>query len=108
MIRNHLTIAWRHRKKHAFYSIINITGLAVGVASCIVIRAAVVVCRELVAGNLHLQSRDWNQCIFSGRRSRVDRSVAYDNPSIDQGRFSQPGYVIAKRVRVRLNSKSGA
>jgi putative ABC transport system permease protein len=37
MIRNYLTIAWRHLKRHAFYSFINITGLAVGVAACIVI-----------------------------------------------------------------------
>lgn len=37
MIPNYLTIAWRHLKRHAFYSFINITGLAVGVAACIVI-----------------------------------------------------------------------
>jgi putative ABC transport system permease protein len=37
MIRNYLTIAWRHLKRHAFYSFINITGLAIGVAACIVI-----------------------------------------------------------------------
>jgi len=37
MIRSYLTIAWRHLKRHAFYSFINITGLAVGVAACIAI-----------------------------------------------------------------------
>jgi putative ABC transport system permease protein len=37
MIRNYITIAWRHIKRHSFYSCINITGLAVGVAACIVI-----------------------------------------------------------------------
>ena len=37
MIRNHLTIAWRNLKKHAFYSLINISGLAIGVAASIVI-----------------------------------------------------------------------
>ncbi|MEX2234305.1 MAG: ABC transporter permease [Cyclobacteriaceae bacterium] len=37
MIRNYLTIAWRNLKRHAFYSFINIAGLAIGVAACIII-----------------------------------------------------------------------
>jgi putative ABC transport system permease protein len=37
MIRNYLRIAWRNLQRNAFYSFINITGLAVGVAACIVI-----------------------------------------------------------------------
>ena len=37
MIRNHLTIAWRNLKRHEFYSLINISGLAIGVAVCIII-----------------------------------------------------------------------
>ncbi|HMF72110.1 MAG TPA: ABC transporter permease, partial [Flavitalea sp.] len=37
MIRNYLTIAWRNLKRHAFYSIINIAGLAIGVAASIII-----------------------------------------------------------------------
>jgi predicted permease len=35
MLRNYLKIAYRHLKKHAGYSILNITGLAVGMACCI-------------------------------------------------------------------------
>ncbi|HKZ38400.1 MAG TPA: ABC transporter permease, partial [Chryseolinea sp.] len=37
MLQNYLTIAWRNLRKHSFYSLINITGLAVGVAACLVI-----------------------------------------------------------------------
>src|SRR5882757_3916041 len=37
MIRTYLTIALRNIRKQGFYSIINITGLAVGVAACLVI-----------------------------------------------------------------------
>src|SRR5688500_14432262 len=37
MIRNYLAIAWRNLKKHGFYSFINIAGLAIGLAACIVI-----------------------------------------------------------------------
>jgi putative ABC transport system permease protein len=37
MLKNHLTIAFRNLKKQRFYSLINIMGLAIGVASCLVI-----------------------------------------------------------------------
>ncbi len=37
MIRNYLITAWRNLKRHAFYSFINIAGLAIGVAACIII-----------------------------------------------------------------------
>ncbi len=37
MIKNYLTIAWRNLHKQGIYSFINITGLAIGVAACLVI-----------------------------------------------------------------------
>ncbi|MEQ9414425.1 MAG: ABC transporter permease, partial [Cyclobacteriaceae bacterium] len=37
MLNNYLTIALRNLRKQSFYSVINITGLAVGIASCLVI-----------------------------------------------------------------------
>lgn len=37
MIKNYLTVAFRNLQKHRFYSFINIAGLAVGIASCLVI-----------------------------------------------------------------------
>jgi len=37
MLKNYLTIAFRNLKKQGFYSFINIGGLAVGVAACLVI-----------------------------------------------------------------------
>src|SRR5688500_19026163 len=37
MLRNYLTIAWRNLLKHTFYSFINIIGLAIGVAACLII-----------------------------------------------------------------------
>ncbi|NOT75235.1 MAG: FtsX-like permease family protein [Cyclobacteriaceae bacterium] len=37
MIRNYLTIAFRNLRKQGFYSFINIAGLAVGVAACLII-----------------------------------------------------------------------
>lgn len=37
MLRNYITIAFRNLRKHRFYSLINVIGLAVGIASCLII-----------------------------------------------------------------------
>ncbi len=37
MFKNYLLIAWRNLRKHKLYSAINIIGLAIGMAACIVI-----------------------------------------------------------------------
>ena len=37
MIRNYLTIAWRNLKRHKVFSLINIFGLAIGMAACLLI-----------------------------------------------------------------------
>ena len=37
MLKNYLTIAWRNLTKHKLYSAINIVGLAIGMAACIII-----------------------------------------------------------------------
>jgi putative ABC transport system permease protein len=37
MLRNYFTIAWRNLKRQSFYSLINIIGLAIGVAACMII-----------------------------------------------------------------------
>src|ERR1044071_7814110 len=37
MIRNYLKIAWRNLLRHKAYSAINVTGLAAGIAACLLI-----------------------------------------------------------------------
>ena len=37
MLKNYFTIAYRNLRKHSFYTFINILGLAVGIASCLII-----------------------------------------------------------------------
>ncbi|HTJ49369.1 MAG TPA: ABC transporter permease, partial [Cyclobacteriaceae bacterium] len=37
MLKNYFTIAFRNLSKHRFYTFINITGLAIGIASCLII-----------------------------------------------------------------------
>src|SRR5688572_10897431 len=42
MLKNYLTIAWRNLRKHSLCSLINITGLAIGVAASLVITLFVI------------------------------------------------------------------
>jgi putative ABC transport system permease protein len=37
MLRNYFTIALRNLLKHRFYTFINVTGLAIGIAACLII-----------------------------------------------------------------------
>lgn len=37
MIKNYLKIAWRNLKKHSTFSVINILGLSIGIAACLII-----------------------------------------------------------------------
>lgn len=37
MLKNHITISWRNIRKHAFYSFINVAGLASAMAACLII-----------------------------------------------------------------------
>ena len=37
MIKNYFKIAWRNLKKNRLYALINITGLTIGIASCLLI-----------------------------------------------------------------------
>ncbi len=42
MLRNYLLIAWRNVRKQSFYSVINVLGLAIGVAACLMITLYVI------------------------------------------------------------------
>lgn len=54
MFRNYLTIALRNLAKHRFYTFINITGLAIGIAACLVIVLFVI--NELSYDKHHLKA----------------------------------------------------
>lgn len=74
MIKNFIKIAWRNIKKHKGYSSINITGLAMGMACCILI--SIWVLDELSYDRFHEQSQslyrvEENQD-YSGRNYHVN------------------------------------
>src|SRR4051812_24571670 len=51
MIRNYFKIAWRNLKKNQFYAFVNITGLTVGIVSCLLI--GIYIAHELSYDRFH-------------------------------------------------------
>ena len=108
MLRNYLTIALRNLRKHSFYTLINTLGLAVGIASCLIIVGYVT--HDLSFDKHHQDA---------GRIYRVDCEIKFgpnhlrlavspaplaeafrnDYPEVEAiGRFWDDGSMLVKRV----------
>ena len=108
MFKNYMTIALRNLRKHSFYTFINVFGLAVGIASCLLI--VLYVTDELSYDNQHAAA---------DRIYRVDCEIKFgpnhlrmavtpgpmadalrnDYPEVEtSGRFWNNGSVLVKRV----------
>ncbi|MEQ9168869.1 MAG: ABC transporter permease, partial [Fulvivirga sp.] len=72
MVNNYYKVAWRHIVKEKFYSIINISGLAVGMASCIFI--AFYVLKELSYDQYH-ENLDRTYRILQGAHAGEERDI---------------------------------
>jgi putative ABC transport system permease protein len=72
MINNYYKVAWRHIIKEKFYSFINISGLAVGMASCIFI--AFYVLKELSYDQYH-ENLDRTYRILQGAHAGEERNI---------------------------------
>jgi putative ABC transport system permease protein len=85
MIKNYLKIAWRNIQKHRVFSIINITGLAIGMACCIMILLWV---QDEVSfdtfhknrGNIFRVIADWEKYNWKG----IEASPAPFAPAIEE------------------------
>ena len=77
MVRNCLTVAIRHLRKHAVYSLINISGLALGMACCMLI--ALFVLDEIGYDRHHEKS---------GRIYRILRETQADDGSVQTNRHT--------------------
>lgn len=108
MIKNYLTIAFRNLKKHSFYSLINIFGLSVGVAICIIITLFVV--NEL-SYDRHFKDADriyrvHSDIIFGGNHwdgvlasAPMAEALPEDFPEVESAvHFRQRGSYLVKRV----------
>ncbi len=108
MIKNFLLIAFRNLRKHMFYTSINILGLAVGVASCLIILLYVI--DELSYDKHHANAdriyRVDCEIIFGPNHHRLATSPApladafrTELPEVEaSSRFWDVGSVLVKRV----------
>ena len=115
MIRNYLKIALRNLAKHRFYSLINISGLAVGIASCLVI--VLFVRNELSYDRFHKNAdriyRINGEIKFGGNHYRLAvapapmaEAILNDYPEVESAvRFRSRGSYLVKRSESADNIK---
>lgn len=107
MLKNYLLIALRNLRKQSFYSIINISGLAVGIASCLVI--VLYILNELNYDKHHEKAdniyRLSSEILFNGNHLKMVYSPAPMGPTMlteypeveNMVRFRQAGSTLIKR-----------
>ena len=115
MLRNYLTMAFRNLRKHRFFTFINILGLAIGVASCLVI--VLFVLDELGYDHYNTKAnriyRLNNEIKFGGNHIRMTYSSAptayalqQDYPEIESTvRFRSYGSYLVKAADASENIK---
>ncbi len=86
MIKNYLKIAWRNLRKHSFYSFLNIFGLSLGLASCLLITLYVL---EELSYDRFFDKAD--------RIYRIDADVKFGGPEMKLAVSSDPmGYTLKR------------
>ncbi len=115
MIRNYFTIAFRTLNKHRFYSLINIAGLAIGIAACLVIVLFVI--NELDYDKHHEKASrifrvnseikfGGNHHILAQAPAPLAESFVQDFPEVESAvRFRQRGSYLVKRTETADNFK---
>ena len=110
MIRNYITIAFRTLNKHRFYSLINIAGLAIGIASCLVI--VLFVLDELGYDKHHEKSSrvfridaeikfGGNHLVMAHAPAPLAETLVQEYPEVETAvRFRQRGSFLVKTTRV--------
>ena len=112
MLKNYLTIAYRNLRKHSFYTLINILGLAVGIASCLIIVAYVT--HEL-SFDRHHQDADRiyrvdceikfgpNHMKLAVGPAPLAEALRNDYPEVETaGRFWNDGSMLVKRTEQNI------
>jgi len=102
MFHNYLKIALRHIKRHKGYAFINIAGLAVGMASCILI--LIWVQDELSFDTFHKNADDIGRIIVHDQTAEGIQSAALSPPPLAEYLISgYPEIVNATRFRIHNN-----
>jgi putative ABC transport system permease protein len=107
MLRNYFTIALRNLIKHRFYTLINITGLAIGIASCLIITLYIVyeLSYDKHFGGYEQIYRVDSEIMFNGNHYKLavmpaPAAAAFQNdfPEVEASvRFRQAGWQRVKR-----------
>ena len=115
MIKNYLTVAFRNLRKHRFYSLINIGGLAVGIASCLVIVLFIIDELSYDAYNTKADRiyRLNEEIIFGGNHVHICQSGApvanamlNDYPEVEATvRFRNTGSYLVRPASATMNAK---
>ncbi len=107
MLKNYMTIALRNLRKHSFYTFINVMGLAVGIASCLLI--VLYITNELDYDNHHkAASRIYridtevkfgaNHLHMATSAGPLAETLKADYPEVENaGRFWSRGSMLIKR-----------
>ncbi len=108
MIKNYMTIALRNLRKHSFYTAINVLGLAIGIASCLLI---VLYINQELSYDRHHKNYERiyrvdseiifgaNHLIMAATPAPLADALRNDFPEVERsGRFWNSGSVLVKRV----------
>lgn len=97
MLKNYFLIAWRSLKRDRFHALINIAGLAVGIASCLIILMSVRY--ELSFDRSHVKGdRIFRVALERGQPDRI-RYWGWNTPRVSEA-MAADFPEVAKRVRI--------
>jgi putative ABC transport system permease protein len=100
MFRNYFKIALRNLSKHRFYSLINVVGLATGVAACLVI--SLFILNELSYDSHHVNSDRIYRLNFEIKFGNLDYNMAVTPaPAADAILHDYPEVEAAARIRTQ-------
>ena len=115
MLKNSLTIAWRNLRKHSLYSLINIVGLAIGVAASLVITLFVI---DELSYDTYNKKADriyrveaevkfgGNQFKMTYRSAPEASTLIHDYPEVESAvRFRSAGSYLVRTVEAKENFK---
>jgi len=115
MFKNYIIIAWRNLRKHSFYSLINIVGLAIGVAATLVITLFVIdeLNYDTYNGNADRIYRVEADVKFGGNRFQMTyrsapeaSTLMHDYPEVESAvRFRSAGSYLVRAADAKDNLK---
>jgi putative ABC transport system permease protein len=102
MIKNYFTVALRNIRRHAFYSLINIFGLAAGVTACLLV--VIYITDELSYDKFHAGAENMYRIGLQGRFGDQEINTASSCPPLSAAMVREiPGVEAALRIDTRDN-----